>query len=169
MSPDHEWIKRMIGHFNNIIRVNLGIQFQSSYHFSGQMFNSGIEAREEERHIKNKYVYEEKRRKYSVTVIDELTPAKLDMKDLNKTYDCKKKTKKLTKETNPLDDTGYETLQLEEDTFWKRINIIKQQLEREDHPLNQFISCFDQEFADFYMVLLSSDATKTRKLDMVIW
>lgn len=63
------------------------------------------------------------------------------IKFLNKSVDCKRKLKeKLVKIEENIDETGYQTLELEEDIFLVMINIIREQIDREDHPLNQFLA-----------------------------
>lgn len=61
------------------------------------------------------------------------------------------------------DETGYQTLELEGDTFLSKINLIKKHLEREDHPLALFISYFDQEFSDYYEIFLSHSKENNSK------
>lgn len=83
---------------------------------------------------------------------------------LNFTEDTRRKESQISSmDKDDLDDTGYETLQLKGDTFFDKIGLIKKHLEREDHPLNQFISCFDQEFSDYYLVFLSNDGSTSSK------
>lgn len=118
--------------------------------------DSGIEEPEEDKITQPTYQFQEKRKPAgsNSVLIPDIKPHKNSK--YQKSKNSKEKMKKLTVDSNRMDDTGYETLQLEEDTFLNRINLIKQQLESEDHPLNQFISCFDHEFSDYYMIFLSS-------------
>jgi hypothetical protein len=74
---------------------------------------------------------------HSVVVGDSTTDS---IKYLNKSLDYKSKVKKLIKLEESIDDTGYQTLELEEDIFLVMINIIREQIDREDHPLNQFLT-----------------------------
>ena len=46
ISPEHNWIKRMINHLNSIIRTNLGIQYQSSFYFDEQLQSTGMVTRD---------------------------------------------------------------------------------------------------------------------------
>lgn len=45
-----------------------------------------------------------------------------------------------------IDDTGYSALQLPTDDFLNKLIIIKNQMKMKNHPLTQFIICFDMEF-----------------------
>ena len=165
MSPEHEWIKRMVGHLSNIIKSNLGIQFQSSYYFHYQTLHTGLDFEEERK--QSKTVYEPpkaKRNKATVSQSVYVEDVTVDTEQgLNYTHNTSDQQKKHKLDKSLLDDTGYETLQLEGDTFFDRINLIKQHLEREDHPLNQFWSCFDQEFSDYYLIFVANGADKDRK------
>ena len=45
-----------------------------------------------------------------------------------------------------LDESGYQALEIPQDDFLKKVNIIREQLQRNSHPVTQFLACFDEEF-----------------------
>lgn len=52
--------------------------------------------------------------------------------------------------TNLIDDTGYSALSLPTDDFLNKLMIIKHQMRSVNHPLTEFIICFDKEFWESY-------------------
>lgn len=167
MDSEKAWIAKMIKHLEYIIKNNLGIQFQSSFYFHGRVEASGLQCYPKHKSAKLGYEEKSKRHMSSQSMLIE-DNTRNTSQDIHTSQDVRKKFKELGLDNTGLDDTGYETLQLEGDTFYSKISVVKQHLEREDHPLFQFISCFDQEFSEYYLIYLSNDPTKKRKCIIVI-
>lgn len=140
----------------------MGIQFQSSFYFQDPVNEFDINL-----NPSDFVAYQPKKKKKIVTsqsVYVRNDESTYDTsKDLLKSPYLNKMARIKQPDVEKYDDTGYKTLQLEEDSFLEKINIIKKHLERDDHPITQFISCFDYEFSEYYMIFLANESSKHSK------
>lgn len=118
LNPEQDWVKKMLGHTSYIIKTNLGIQFQASYFYG--FTRSGAqsedvklkEARVSVRRIKDKKAQGSQ----SMHFVDKGNDS-IDIEQLKNEIFNEERTPK----NRELDDTGYETLQLDSDTFLDKI------------------------------------------------
>jgi hypothetical protein len=173
ISPEHNWIKRMLSHLKSIIRTNLGIQFQSSFYFDEQLQLPGIVFQERSmakaQYAPKKHMKPMKSQSLMNDCITLTSEQDLKISGSTRKEDCKYPLYSYPRLhiVNAFDETGYQTLELERDSFLSKINLIKRHLEREDHPLAQFIRSFDQEFSDYYEIFLSHSKYNNSKLSHV--
>lgn len=140
----------------------MGIQFQSMFYFNCNLIDEDPNFEES----KPSTEYKEKKKESKTTTQSLLVQDTTwdTEKDLNQTAQPTDKANQLIVKQPSFDDTGYEALELMKDKFLTKIKLIKSQLEREDHPLNQFISCFDQEFSDFFQSFLMNNDNEGKLL-----
>ncbi|CAI2387179.1 unnamed protein product [Moneuplotes crassus] len=159
ISEHSEWIKKMRVHLKNI-KDNIGLEFKSEFLLSdltneeefkvpappmqtkiGKRKSEGKTSRTKADSFKNKMKY---------------TAKEMSSKHKKKTHSIKTPVKSSFAQ-DPIDESGYAALCLQDDDFKSKLELIRNQLQKSSHPINQFLTLFNYEFSDYYKQYLGFD------------
>ena len=141
------WPKLMLKYTNSIGRGDSMTKFQKKYYYEIFKEHNHSGKAGGSKSIGINKTHQEKPSNLEISTVD----TNINLGNyINQTYMAEKDDLMLT---NLIDDTGYTALSLPPDDFLKKLLVIKNQMKQPDHPLTEFIKCFDNKFWEAYSMV----------------